>query len=185
MSIHPIIHEFVIAAANFEEIDERLNDIDMFSDTASMATTRVTGSVISRMSAMSSRTGRTSKTRRKMARRRAAGKDAAFEDEFLLDSMSKTINTTNQMRNDLKLLSQALAVHGFWAQGRAIQNAFKTLLATIEERLDAFQDPSAIEKKDPSTATPEEQLQAQKPVLIYKSAPPVSSDTWYTEVFSH
>jgi hypothetical protein len=39
-------------------VDERLDDIDMFSDTASMATTRITGSIMSsRASGMTSKTG--------------------------------------------------------------------------------------------------------------------------------
>lgn len=89
-----------ISASNGGEVnDDRLDNIDMLSDTASMATTRITASTgrtsYTGMSSMTAKTGKTSRARRKLARKRAAGKDAAFEDEFLIKSLKKAIEKVN------------------------------------------------------------------------------------------
>ncbi|KAJ3344161.1 hypothetical protein HDU91_000274 [Kappamyces sp. JEL0680] len=81
--------------------DERLDDIDLMSDTASMATTRITASTNrtshTGMTGMTNKTGRTSRQRRKLARKRAAGKDAAFEDEFLIKSLKASVERYNML----------------------------------------------------------------------------------------
>jgi elongator complex protein 1 len=84
------------AIDNGEGHDERLDDIDMMSDTSSMATTRITGASTNRtshtgMTGMTNRTGRTARQKRKLARKRAAGKDAAFEDEFLIKALKTLV----------------------------------------------------------------------------------------------
>lgn len=79
--------------------DENLNNIDMLSDTASMATTRITSSTRSTaytgMTGMSVKTARTSRQKRKMAKKRATGKDAAYEDEFLIKFLKDMIEKFN------------------------------------------------------------------------------------------
>ncbi|KAJ1533812.1 hypothetical protein HK096_004723, partial [Nowakowskiella sp. JEL0078] len=72
------------------ETDERLNDIEVASDTSSMATTRITTQG-SRNTISSHRSARTSKQRRKMDRKRAAGAHFEFEDEFHLNSVHKLV----------------------------------------------------------------------------------------------
>ena len=76
--------------------DERLENIDIMSDTSSMATTFLTGST--RSTSMSARSNRTGKQRRKNERRRAAGKMREFEDEYLITSLRKAIEKSNKMR---------------------------------------------------------------------------------------
>eukprot|EP00842_Homolaphlyctis_polyrhiza_P002178 jgi/Hompol1/2961/HPOL_003082-RA len=112
--------------------DDRLDDIDMFSDTASMATTRITGSVTTgRSSMMSSRTGRTSKQRRKQARKRAAGKEPAYEDEFLLNSLANIVNRSRTLSTDLQPLTKTLMVFGETDTATHLQTSFRNLLNII------------------------------------------------------
>lgn len=81
-------------------IDERLNDIDMMSDTSSMASTRLTSSTqrskYTAFTGMSGKTGKTARQRRKQARKRETGRDAAFEDEFLIKSLKASILKFNK-----------------------------------------------------------------------------------------
>ncbi|KAI8929674.1 IKI3 family-domain-containing protein [Entophlyctis helioformis] len=117
--------------------DSRLDDIDMFSDTASMATTRVTGSMVtSRASMSTTKTGRTSKQRRKYARRRAAGKEAAFEDEFLLTSLAKLVTRSNTIQTELQHLLPVLAGFGDTRLVRDLQRLFRATLGTLADGLD-------------------------------------------------
>ncbi|KAJ1339139.1 hypothetical protein BSLG_006277 [Batrachochytrium salamandrivorans] len=112
--------------------DDRLDDIDMFSDTSSMATTRITGSVTnSRASMMSSRTGRTSKQRRKMARRRAAGKEPGFEDEFLISSLATMVERSRTLATDIGAMLRALVSFGEVSNAQELQIQFKILVDTI------------------------------------------------------
>jgi elongator complex protein 1 len=81
-------------------IDERLNDIDMMSDTSSMATTRMTSSTqrskYTAFTGISGKTGKTARQRRKQAKKRETGRDAAFEDEFLIKSLKASILKVNK-----------------------------------------------------------------------------------------
>lgn len=79
-------------------IDDSLDNIDIMSDTSSMATTFISGSTASRSSVMSTSTARSARQRRKMERKKASGKVSAFEDEYLLKSLRKLVEKSNIMR---------------------------------------------------------------------------------------
>ena len=63
-----------------------------------MATTFMTGSMASRTSNYSMKSCRTSKAKRKFARKKDAGKIAGFEEEYFMDSLKKIIEKSNTMR---------------------------------------------------------------------------------------
>jgi elongator complex protein 1 len=88
-----------VLPADGGENDEKLDNIDMLSDTTSMATTRITSSSKSTaytgMTGLSVKTGRTSRQKRKLAKKRATGKDAAYEDEYLMKSLKSAVEKFN------------------------------------------------------------------------------------------
>ena len=87
------------------ENNPALDNVDMFSDTTSMATTRFTGTmsgITSLGSRSSVRTARTAKARRKAERKRATGRDKVFEDEYLVNCLSKIVKRSNDMRGKKK-----------------------------------------------------------------------------------
>ncbi|KAJ8329790.1 putative elongator complex protein 1 [Batrachochytrium dendrobatidis] len=183
------------AAAGGEPTDDRLDDIDMFSDTSSMATTRISGSVTnSRASMMSSRTGRTSKQRRKMARRRAAGKEPAFEDEFLIASLCKIVKRSTVLSQDISLLIRALGSFNEMDRASKVQGYFNELLNVIkrgykeifivEEAQQTKDEKPAVVVfggKDKSDAVDRDVI---LPVPIVIEKPPMVSDKWWTDSFS-
>ncbi|RKO86225.1 IKI3 family-domain-containing protein [Blyttiomyces helicus] len=117
-------------------IDDTLDNIDMFSDTSSMATTRITGASSSQASRTTNRTSRTSsKIRRKAERKRAAGKDPAFEEEFLVNNMRKIVTKSNDFRGDVQCLIRALLANSQVERARALQQAVGALVAQIRDGL--------------------------------------------------
>lgn len=75
--------------------DPNLENIDLQSDTSSMATTFISGTSFSNMS---SRTARTAKQKRKMERKKAAGRVEEFQEEFLIESLRKYIEKGNGLQ---------------------------------------------------------------------------------------
>ncbi|KAJ3159102.1 hypothetical protein HDU86_002001 [Geranomyces michiganensis] len=126
------------------ENDSRLDDIDMFSDTTSMATTRITGrsaftgrtGLTSIGSHASTRTARTTKGKRKAEMKRRTGRDKAFEDEYLITCLRGLIERSNNMRPDILALVRALLVHDREDDARAIQHAFRDLVAKLAARME-------------------------------------------------
>ncbi|KND02563.1 Elongator subunit IKI3 [Spizellomyces punctatus DAOM BR117] len=123
-----------LAAAEAGTHDPSLDNIDMFSDTTSMATTRITGaSALTSLASRSTvRTARTAKARRKAERKRATGRDKAFEDEYLMNCLRKLINRSNDMRVDVLAMVRILMVHNHVERARSVQAAFKALVAKIQ-----------------------------------------------------
>ncbi|KAH6585500.1 hypothetical protein BASA50_001109 [Batrachochytrium salamandrivorans] len=177
--------------------DDRLDDIDMFSDTSSMATTRITGSVTnSRASMMSSRTGRTSKQRRKMARRRAAGKEPGFEDEFLISSLATMVERSRTLATDIGAMLRALVSFGEVSNARELQIQFKILVDTIRTGYnDVFAAPVvATEPNDDAAAATgnlavvqenhTESNRSPPPPAAIIEKPAMVTDKWWLDSFS-
>ena len=107
----------------------------MLDDTASMATTRVTGTTLSKytgMTGMTSRTGKTARQRRKMARKRASGKSAAFEDEFLMKTLQQTIQKVNGLQEHVPTLLHQLLSLGMIEKAQSVQTALKQVCDSIQ-----------------------------------------------------
>ncbi|KAJ3033897.1 hypothetical protein HDV00_005666 [Rhizophlyctis rosea] len=114
--------------------DDRLDNIDLLSDTTSMATTRFTGSTVSTgRTGSTARTGKSSKIRRKHERKRAAGKSKEFEEEFLVSSLRKTIVKCDALRKDILLLVRALISIGEWERAKEVQGVFKEFVDILEK----------------------------------------------------
>ncbi|KAJ3288043.1 hypothetical protein HK104_008357 [Borealophlyctis nickersoniae] len=118
--------------------DDGLDDIDMFSDTSSMATTRITGSSATSRTGWTNRTGRSSKIRRKHERKRAAGKNPEFEEEFLVGSLRKIIVRSNSFRGDVLNLVRALAHHKYADEAQRLQTAAGELIAKVKTGMEGI-----------------------------------------------
>ncbi|KAJ3126221.1 hypothetical protein HK098_007777 [Nowakowskiella sp. JEL0407] len=94
------------------ENDERLDNIDVASDTSSMATSKVT-SHASRYTSATNRTARTAKQRRKMDRKRAAGTVLEFEDEFHVNSINKLKLRLDAIEVEIVSFTNALMLYGY------------------------------------------------------------------------
>ncbi|KAJ3055398.1 hypothetical protein HK097_010674, partial [Rhizophlyctis rosea] len=123
------------AEAEIAPHDERLDNIDLLSDTTSMATTRFTGSTVSTgKTGWTNKTGRSSKIRRKHERKRAAGKNPAFEEEFLVGSLRKAMVKSNTLRGDVAAIIRALLGVGEWDKAKHVQDSFTRLVVDLQAR---------------------------------------------------
>ena len=117
--------------ASLNDHDSSLDNIDIMSDTSSMATTLLSG-ISSRMSSSTTMSTRTSKLRRKLERKKAAGKGEAFEEDYLIESLKKLIEKSNQMRNEVHSLLEFLCICGQLSDASLLQKEFKSLLLKFE-----------------------------------------------------
>ncbi|RUS18247.1 IKI3 family-domain-containing protein [Endogone sp. FLAS-F59071] len=131
-------------------IDDSLDNIDMFSDTTSMASqfTRYTQTT-SRVSTMSTKSG--SKTRRREERKRARGKKGSvFEEEYLVNSLKRLIQRANNIQSDVGNLLRALVTYGIIDKARTIQASFDDLLAKLRASIDEIFVPLQLALNEPN-----------------------------------
>ncbi|KAL2911621.1 putative elongator complex protein 1 [Polyrhizophydium stewartii] len=165
--------------------DDRLDDIDLFSDTASMATTRVTGTATaSRAStAASTRTG-------------AAGKDAAFEDEYLITMLHKAVTRSRALGADMPGMLRALMQFGETLLAREVQMQFKRALEVIRAGYgEIFEPPASASTavSEPAAAAPlqsaggaegaaadEAEAAQSRPAAVLEK-PAMLTDKWWTD----
>lgn len=123
--------QFNIVMRNARMHGGALDGIDMLEDTASMATTATgqsASSLASQSSGLTGKSGRTGKQRRKMARRRASGKDPAFEDEYLVTKMKVQMEKIDaEQKMVTELLKWLVRIDRRRAQ--ALQTAYGNVVA--------------------------------------------------------
>ncbi|KAJ3297896.1 hypothetical protein HDU79_001653 [Rhizoclosmatium sp. JEL0117] len=114
------------------EYDPLLDNVDMMSDTTSMASSRRTGfSSRSGKSAIS--TGTSSKARRRQDRKRAAGREGGFyEEEFLVNSLHKAVEKSNSMRPAIYRLITALMSHSLINESRTLQSTYTDMVPLLK-----------------------------------------------------
>lgn len=114
---------------HIQNISGDMVGLSLFDDTESMAST-YTGTFIT-SSTSTTRTGRTSKQRRKMARKRAGGKDPAFEDEFLRTCITEIYNWSNSFQIEIRELIHTFVFTGDLTSAMEVQISFENFLAFI------------------------------------------------------
>ncbi|KAI9015161.1 IKI3 family-domain-containing protein [Gaertneriomyces semiglobifer] len=174
-------------ARQIAEMDNGLDDpsllnVDMFSDTTSMATTRITGAsgfTGSMASRSTVRTARTAKARRKAERKRATGRDKAFEDEYLLKCIRKLVERINEMHGDVLALIRALMVFGFVDQAREVQSTFKGLKEEVQQGMSQVFIP--VVETTETTEELKKRVEAglAAPTHVRHDPPPVLSDAQF------
>jgi elongator complex protein 1 len=121
--------------------DPNLENIDLQSDTFSMATTFISGTSFSNMS---SRTARTAKQKRKMERKKAAGKVGEFQEEFLQESLRKCVEKGNALQGiyiklivieDVARRLKFMIIHGYFSQAQALQTEFGNVLDLMQDSI--------------------------------------------------
>ena len=161
--------------SNLNNDEIQLDNIDMFSDTASMVTSCATSSVrTGGTSIISSRTAKTSRQKRKMAKKRAAGKDAAFEDEFLRISIRKMVLRSNILQKEISSIIYALFVINEICIAKSLQKALKELLSLIAKSLDEIFDNQIAEKQ-------EEYIDEEIPKKVIVETPQMLTEMWHID----
>ncbi|KAJ3255625.1 hypothetical protein HK103_006150 [Boothiomyces macroporosus] len=182
------------------EIDERLDNIDMFSDTASMATTQMTGNTartgrtnytfLTGMTGASTKTGKTGRARRKLARKRAAGKDIFFEDEFLMKALKSAVEKVNLLSSNylLTLVDISLQLHTLISQGymdlaKRIQLQFKAIMDLMKLHMNEIFNPPKLDPLNDIAARLTAALADDDPLKPAVITPPVlTSEAWWSDI---
>ena len=137
--------------------DSDMREVQIFDDTASMATTAsIISTARSRYTSMSSKSNATSRSRRKMAKKRETGKDAFYLDEYLMKSIQSIIRKMNEfLRGDEipSLLQQLMLCHEYQL-AKALQLELKNYCSAIKEnqqivfRIQVIERPSVEESEE-------------------------------------
>ncbi|KAJ9058081.1 putative elongator complex protein 1, variant 2 [Entomophthora muscae] len=123
--------------------DPNLDNVDVMSDATSAFTNFTVYTNYSQTTGHSSSQSlgstKTGKSRRKMERKKNQGKKgSAFEYEYLLGSVSRLVERTNNMHNDLHSLLVALVTLNLLSPAKKLQADFENLLANLEAHLDSI-----------------------------------------------
>ena len=93
-------------------------------------------------------TRRTSKNRRREERKRARGKKGSvYEEEYLMNSVSRLIERVNETGEDVHRTVETLCRRAMWERAKALETGFKELVAACERCvLEVWDDESETEK---------------------------------------
>ncbi|KAJ1921502.1 putative elongator complex protein 1 [Mycoemilia scoparia] len=132
----------------FSNTDENLDNVDVRSDTTSMASayTTFTGTVThTNMTGTSRRTARTTKNSKREKRKKARGKKGTiYEEAHLVEAVARTIKNTISMEKDVKEITQVLADFQLIPEAVQIQNAFGELVELIEKNANWIFDEARV-----------------------------------------
>ncbi|RIA90959.1 IKI3 family-domain-containing protein, partial [Glomus cerebriforme] len=120
------------------ENDEAMDNVDVFSDTSSMASgfTRYTKSN-TQLSIQSTKSGKSAKSRRRAERKKARGKKGSiYEKEYLYDSLRRLIERFNNTKVEVTNLLSCLVTLGYLKNAQQIQNVFENLEEKIKNNID-------------------------------------------------
>ncbi|CAG8446071.1 15447_t:CDS:10 [Acaulospora morrowiae] len=122
--------------------DEAIENVDVFSDTSSMASgfTRYTQSN-TQLSVHSNRSGKSAKSRRRAERKKARGKKGSiYEEEYLIDSLRRLIERFNATQAEISNLLNCLVNLGIVKNAQQIQSLFYKLEELIKKSIDEIFD---------------------------------------------
>ncbi|CAO3617850.1 unnamed protein product [Cunninghamella echinulata] len=155
--------------------DDTLDNIDMFSDTTSMYSqfTRYTqaSSRVSTVSSSSRSSRKSSKQKKREERKRARGKKGTvFEEEYLLNSLKRLYERSNQLQNDIGNILKAMVPYGYIDEARSIQIKFEGFLKHLEKSIDTIFVPLQLANAMFTSAVEMEEAaklptQIEKPVI--------------------
>lgn len=124
-------------------------DVDVMSDTSSMASQfsryTVTNSLVS---ASSTSSGKTAKSRRKQERSRLRGKKGSiYEEEYLVNSIKKLIDRFHSLSGDIKDLMKFLITQEQFNVANRLQTLLIELRFSFENEMVGVFDKNILEKK--------------------------------------
>ncbi|KAF8925154.1 hypothetical protein BGZ58_001096 [Dissophora ornata] len=134
------IEKALAEAAEDMAPDDGLDNVDMMSDTTSMASgfSRYTAanSVLSKSSQSSRSSQYTARLKKRHDRKRARGKKgSAYEEEYLINSLRKLILRVDSTKPDVHAMLQCLAASMSLQRAKALQQEFAKVLQDIEEHM--------------------------------------------------
>ncbi|KAK9712591.1 putative elongator complex protein 1 [Basidiobolus ranarum] len=160
-------------ASEMELASDMLDNIDVMSDTTSMASdfSRYT-KASTRMTSLSSKSGKTAKSRKKKEKRLRGKKGSAFEEEYLMDSLKRLILRFNVHQAESKSLVKHLALFGHSEKAREIQKKMLELHQTIKSSMDsifvAIIQPTQAEILVLQQTGMDPPTPVEKPILIFE-----------------
>ena len=94
---------------------------------------------------------RTSKNRRREERKRARGKKGSvYEEEYLVNSVSRLLQRVDETRDDVERAVQALCRRAMWERARALESGFGELVESCQRSVpEVWQEP--VEQKTEQT----------------------------------
>ncbi|KAF9112880.1 hypothetical protein BGX27_002637 [Mortierella sp. AM989] len=134
------IEKALAEAAEDMAPDDALDNVDMMSDTTSMASgfSRYTAanSVLSKSSQSSRSSQYTARLKKRSDKKRARGKKgSAYEEEYLINSLRKLILRVDATKSDVHALLRCLAASMSLERAKALQQEFRKLLQDIDEHM--------------------------------------------------
>ncbi|KAL9058161.1 MAG: hypothetical protein Q9162_001885 [Coniocarpon cinnabarinum] len=93
---------------------------------------------------------RTSKNRRREERKRARGKKGSvYEEEYLVNSVSRLIGRVNETHQDVRQTLETLCRRAMWERARALQAGFSDLIGCCEQSVqDIWECPTSLQDTD-------------------------------------
>ncbi|KAJ2756113.1 putative elongator complex protein 1 [Coemansia sp. BCRC 34490] len=157
-----------------QHIERTAHDVDVMSDTASMASrfSTFTATVSNATSQMTGSTARRiSKNKRKEERKRVRGKKGSiYEESYLVDSISKLVDRVRAAQAHVREMSLALLHFGLAPQAHKLQLLFASLVALVLENGDWVFDEQRVQMQlgqngipEPVSAEPDESGLAPQP----------------------
>ncbi|KAJ7339625.1 hypothetical protein OS493_006030 [Desmophyllum pertusum] len=127
-------------SVEFQESGLARDDTDLYSDTSSVGDNSEYGTSTSSRGSRS--TGRSSKNRRKSARKMYSLKEGSrFEDFALMEALSDIIQTVSKSTEDVASLLKMLVLFDHEEQAALLQTNFHQLITTIEPSIDIIWPP--------------------------------------------
>ncbi|KAG0196709.1 hypothetical protein BGX28_009840, partial [Mortierella sp. GBA30] len=129
------------AAEEMGAPDDALDNVDMMSDTTSMASGFSRYTAVNSMMSKSSHSSRsssqyTARLKKRNEKKRARGKKgSAFEEEYLINSLRKLIVRVDTTKSDVHALLKVLASTMSLERAKVLQQEFGKLLTDIDEQM--------------------------------------------------
>ncbi|KAJ2511635.1 putative elongator complex protein 1 [Coemansia sp. RSA 2049] len=142
-----------------QHIERAAHDVDVMSDTASMASrfstfTATASNATSQMTGSTAR--RISKNKRKEERKRVRGKKGSiYEESYLVDSISKLVDRVRAAQVHVREMSLALLHFGLASQAHKLQLLFGSLVALVLENGDWVFDEQRVQMQLGENGIPE------------------------------
>ncbi|XP_014779296.1 putative elongator complex protein 1 [Octopus bimaculoides] len=131
------------AKLDIYEDEGLITNADLYSESSSIAGDSVVSSTSNRTSLLSRSTGRSSRNRRKLEKKKWSLKEGSLFEEFaLVDELSKIIKQVDTLRADTHSLLLVLVQFDFESKAEQLQEFYDNFLKHIEKNLPTLRKPS-------------------------------------------
>ncbi|KAF9363866.1 hypothetical protein BGX34_003149 [Mortierella sp. NVP85] len=116
--------------------DDGLDNVDLMSDTTSMASGFSRYTAANSVLSKSSQSSRSSQLKKRQDKKRARGKKGSvYEEEYLINSLRKLILRVDGTKSDVRAMLDCLATSMLLERAKVLQKEFKKLLEDVDDRM--------------------------------------------------